>query len=174
MPSLQGILVTAVTIVGVLLFSPHPSFANSPATPADIVRAVLAAPDNRLDYAQAKLEFDRIIDPSIKPDDVTAKLNKLAGIANDMAGAGAGERVKLTALQKLIYQAGPWNDGRPFSYDLADPSGLDIRHKLLSTYLTTRQGNCVSMPILFLILADRMGLSGAALADAPSHVHSLH
>jgi regulator of sirC expression with transglutaminase-like and TPR domain len=43
-----------------------------------------------------------------------------------------------------------------------------IGGKLLATYLETRRGNCVSMPALFLILADRLGLD-VAFATAPLH-----
>jgi regulator of sirC expression with transglutaminase-like and TPR domain len=72
-------------------------------------------------------------------------------------------------LRRLIYEAGPWNDGRPFAYDQADPLGQSPRSRLLPVYLETRLGNCVSMPILFLILADRLGLD-MALAAAPLHM----
>ena len=41
--------------------------------------------------------------------------------------------------------------------------------KVLSRYLKTKKGNCVSMPILFLILADRLGLD-VSLATAPDHI----
>jgi hypothetical protein len=34
----------------------------------------------------------------------------------------------------------------------------DVRDKLISTYLATRRGNCVSMPILVLLVGERMGL----------------
>jgi regulator of sirC expression with transglutaminase-like and TPR domain len=40
---------------------------------------------------------------------------------------------------------------------------------LLSTYIRTRKGNCVSMPTLFLIVADRMGLT-VGLGAAPLHL----
>jgi hypothetical protein len=40
---------------------------------------------------------------------------------------------------------------------------------MLSTYVRTRKGNCVSMPILFLIVADRIGLK-VRLAAAPLHL----
>jgi regulator of sirC expression with transglutaminase-like and TPR domain len=40
---------------------------------------------------------------------------------------------------------------------------------LLSTYFRTRLGNCVSMPILFLILAERVSLN-VGLSTAPLHV----
>jgi len=69
----------------------------------------------------------------------------------------------------VIYRSGPWNDARPFSYDHDDPLGSNVANKLLATYLHTRRGNCVSMPVLFLILADRIGLN-VGLSTAPLHV----
>lgn len=47
--------------------------------------------------------------------------------------------------------------------------GRVIAHKLLTRYLATRRGNCVSMPTLFLILADRLGVP-VTLSLAPQHV----
>jgi len=40
---------------------------------------------------------------------------------------------------------------------------------LLQRYLTTRRGNCITMPILFLALGQRLGLT-MTLAEAPLHV----
>lgn len=83
--------------------------------------------------------------------------------------ASANARQALDALLKTLYEPGSWNQGRPFTYDLADPLGHDRKNKQLAVYLATRKGNCVSMPILFVILGQRLGLP-AALATAPHHV----
>lgn len=64
---------------------------------------------------------------------------------------------------------GEWNQGKPFTYDLSDPLGKNPKNKQLATYLATRKGNCVSMPILFVILGQRLGLT-VALATAPNHL----
>jgi hypothetical protein len=40
---------------------------------------------------------------------------------------------------------------------------------LLSTYLATRRGNCVTMPVLFAVIGRRLGLT-LALAKAPHHL----
>lgn len=61
-----------------------------------------------------------------------------------MAGPNPTDRYKLAAIRKTIYVAGLWNRSRPFSYDQADPLGLNVRNKLLDTYFKTRLGNCVS------------------------------
>jgi regulator of sirC expression with transglutaminase-like and TPR domain len=76
---------------------------------------------------------------------------------------------RLSALRRVIYESGAWNGGRPFAYDHADPLGRNVRNKLISTYLATRRGNCVSMPILVLIVGERMGLN-LALSTAPLHI----
>jgi len=86
-----------------------------------------------------------------------------------MAGPSPSDRYKLAAVRKAIYVSGAWNYNRPFTYDLADPLGQQVRSKMLSTYVRTRKGNCVSMPVLFLIVADRIGLK-VRLAAAPLHL----
>ncbi len=135
--------------------------------PAATVREVLALPDHELDYGRAKLAFDRIIDPSIDTDATLAALDHMADDAWRMAGPSATADAKLTALRRLIYESGPWNDHRPFAYDHA--TYREVRAKLISNYLVNRLGNCMSMPILFLILADKLGLD-MALAMASAHV----
>jgi hypothetical protein len=48
------------------------------------------------------------------------------------------------------------NGSQAFRYDLDDPMGDRPGARLLSTYLDTRRGNCVSMPTLFLALMERV------------------
>ena len=139
--------------------------------PVDAVRSVLELPDAELDYAQAKLAFDRIVDPTVEPQGVLAELDRMAQTARQLAGPAPSDGAKLSAVRKLIYVSGPWNGWRPFEY--AHAGFTAIRTKLLSHYLSTRRGNCVSMPILFLILADRLGLS-VGLARTPQHLFVRH
>ena len=54
-------------------------------------------------------------------------------------------------------------------YDHDDPYGQTLSNTLLATYLDTRRGNCVSMPILQLLVAERLGLN-VSLSTAPLHV----
>ncbi|KQY92214.1 hypothetical protein ASD21_12350 [Caulobacter sp. Root1455] len=135
-----------------------------------IVKAVFARPDERLDYARAKLAFDGLVAPATNATAIMAQLDALAKAATEMAGRGAPDLKKLAFLRHAIYDAGPWNGGRAFSYDLTDPLGQKPGNQLLATYLTTRRGNCVSMPTLFLILAEKMRIKGIALVDAPLHL----
>jgi regulator of sirC expression with transglutaminase-like and TPR domain len=143
--------------------------AQSAPSPAAVVQSILSAPDDQLDYARAKLAFDRIVDPSVNVEATLAQIDRLARAADVLAGPGASSAQRLSALRRVIYESGEWNGGHPFSYDHADPLGRNVRNKLISTYLRTRRGNCVSMPILFLLVGERMGLH-LALSTAPLHI----
>lgn len=122
------------------------------------------------DMADIKLTIDRMVEPSV---DVAANLKIIDGMTADIesmrAAAGATSDLdKLAVLKRYIYQPGPWNGGKAFSYDLDDPLGHKPENRLLSDYLADRRGNCVSMPMLFMILGNRMGLK-MTLAEAPLH-----
>lgn len=135
---------------------------------AAAVDAVLAPDDVELDYTDAKLSLDVLIDGTIDVPATRSAIEQLAAIARHMAGPTASPNARLVALRRLLYEAGSWNEHLPFAYDHPDPLGQNIANKILTKYLTTRRGNCVSMPILFLILADRLDLD-VTLAKVPLH-----
>jgi len=145
-----------------------PSFAQYAMPPATVVRNALSAPDIELSYERSKLAFDRVIAPDSDEATTTAEIDQLADAARRIA-AGGNDIAKLQAVRQVIYDAGAWNGNNPFTYDHDDPYGMVIRNKLLATYLETRRGNCVSMPILHLIVAERLGLN-VSLSTAPLHV----
>ncbi|MEZ5626231.1 MAG: transglutaminase family protein [Rhodocyclaceae bacterium] len=133
------------------------------------LRELAALPDSQIDLLRIKLTIDRMIDPAI---DIDAEVARVEAMAVELAGQVpllASSRVKLDVLRRYVYQPGPWNQHRSFSYDLGDPFGRVLRNKLLPTYLNSRKGNCVSMPILFLALGERIGLD-LSLATAPEHI----
>lgn len=133
------------------------------------IRAILELPEQKIDLAKAKLAIDRMVDPSIDTGRTQKQIDELAKALKAKVGTSTSSQEKLETLKAFIYQSGPWNDNRPFSYDLADPLGRNLRNKLLITYLETRKGNCVSMPILFVILGQKIGLD-VTLATAPEHL----
>lgn len=132
------------------------------------IRELLAQSDRNLSYEDAKIVFDQIIFPNLDQASVTAEIDGLAASASYIA-VGTTDIDRLKAVRQVIYEPGDWNGNRPFTYDHADPYGVDIKNKLLATYLDTRKGNCVSMPILQLIVAERLGLN-VSLSTAPRHV----
>ncbi|MCL4716752.1 MAG: hypothetical protein KJZ75_17720 [Hyphomonadaceae bacterium] len=143
------------------------AFAQS-LRPANQMRSIIAAA-TAAGYLQTKLAFDSVISPSANGATASRVIDGMVVAARALAGSNADDTRKLAAVRTVIYEAGAWNDNRPFAYDMRDPLGRNINNKLLATYVSTRLGNCVSMPVLFLIVADRLGLN-VALATAPHHV----
>jgi regulator of sirC expression with transglutaminase-like and TPR domain len=166
---LMKLLVYFIIAVSILMAPQARANAQPAIGPSSIVRDILSVPDDQLDYARAKLAVDRIVDPSLNADAILAEIERLARAADALAGASAPPAERLAALRRVIYESGEWNGGRPFSYDHADPLGQNVRNKLISTYLATRRGNCVSMPVLVLLVGERMGLN-LALSTAPLHI----
>lgn len=156
-----------------LVFGSLPVFAkNDRSDQATVLReigALLSTPEAQLDLAKAKLTLDHMIDPNIDVANTLKQLDAIAAQVKTLIPPNANKRETLHALQVYLYVAGPWNNQRPFQYDLDDPLGQNIRNKLLTTYLTNRKGNCVSMPILFIILGQKLGLDVTA-AIAPLHI----
>ena len=110
-----------------------------------------------------------MIDPFL---DVEANLKKINVIVNQiksMLDANATSTDKMLAIKKYLYEAGTWNNYQPYQYDFNDPKGIKVSNKLLPTYLVTKQGNCVSMPLLFIVLGQRLGIDVTA-STAPKHV----
>jgi regulator of sirC expression with transglutaminase-like and TPR domain len=143
-----------------------PVRAEGGGSPTATVAHVLSA---TLNYADAKIALDRAVAPSADYRRVLREIERLAEQARLLAGPRASEGAKIDAVRKVLTVAGPWNDHRPFSYDQDDPLGQNVRNKLLSVYFETRRGNCVTMPTLFLIIAQQLGLN-VSLTTAPLHV----
>ena len=133
------------------------------------IQRLLEQSDDKIDIARTKLEVDRMIDPSVDVEAILAQLDKMAKGVQAQLPPGASDRTKLEILRELVYKPNSWNNHRPFEYDLQDPLGKIPRNRLLTTYLTTKKGNCISMPLLFMILGQKIGLD-MTTARAPNHV----
>jgi regulator of sirC expression with transglutaminase-like and TPR domain len=159
-----------------LSFVVMPSFAQriaSSPVAVDRIKALLQTPENQIDFAKAKLTIDQIIDPKTDIPGVMQKLDTMATQVKAMlATTGQASSVdKVEALVAYLYKPSGWNNQQIFKYDLEnDPTGTQIfGNKLLANYLQSRRGNCISMPILFAILGQKIGLD-VTLSAAPSHV----
>jgi regulator of sirC expression with transglutaminase-like and TPR domain len=152
-----------------LLITPNASPAYAAPSPLQVVKELLSRPAARLDYVEAAISIDQLIAKDANTSETRAMVARLADAAQQLAGPHPSDAYKLAAVRQAIYVAGAWNHGRAFAYDLQDPLRRNLGSRLLSTYVRTRKGNCVSMPILFLIVADRLGLN-VHLAMAPLHL----
>jgi regulator of sirC expression with transglutaminase-like and TPR domain len=158
-----------------LLLHSNESFAAAAADAAfkeqAQLKSLLENTGDASDLALIKLTIDKMVDPSLDSKTYLKKIDALVAQIRALLAAKSNPTgdEKLEAMRAYLYDAGPWNHYQPFTYDLDHPEGTDISQKLISTYIDTRKGNCISMPILFAIIGQRLGLD-VTLSTAPLHV----
>lgn len=144
--------------------------ANINAVPeAKRVDALLRQPESKMDLARIKLSMDKMIDPAIDVDAGVKQIDDMAAQVRAMLHGSPSSNERLQALRAYIYEKGPWNSYQSFSYDFDDPLGNNIRNKLMPQYLASKKGNCVTMPLLFVILGQRLGLD-VTISTVPYHL----
>ena len=136
---------------------------------AKAIRNILTQPPDALDLVRAKLAIDKMIKHDVDIESNLRTIDSMVAQIGLLPEFGQSATAKLLALKKYVYEPGPWNNNRPFEYDLQDPLGTKIRNKLLPTYLSSKKGNCVTMPLLMVLLGHRLGLDVTA-STAPKHV----
>lgn len=152
-------------VIHLTLIPPSASFEYETPT----IQEILEQPESEIDMALAKLVIDKMADPSI---DIHQQLKIIDSMVMDvkmMMPPNAASSDKLLTIIKYIYTPGEWNNQIVYSYNLDDPLGKNYKSKQLPTYLSTKKGNCVSMPTLLLIMGDKLGLD-MHLVQVPTHL----
>lgn len=128
-------------------------------------------PEEQVDVGLWALIVAKEFDPSV---DIPKYLNLLDSYVleiNRMLAGRSSDRDKFAATRMFIYESGIWNGYRPFDYNLEDPTGKTLSTQLLSSYLDSRKGNCVSMPTLLYALMQRLDPSiPVSVLHAPLHL----
>lgn len=112
--------------------------------------------EENLDIGLWALIIAKEIDGTINVQEYLGKLVAMKTEINRMLAGRNRDIDKFLAVKLFLCEPGIWNEQQPFSYDLNDPLGSKLENQLLSAYLSTRKGNCVSMPTLFLALMERV------------------
>lgn len=164
-------------ILGLVLLLQSPVFAvqtEDVATPSGAYPSIWTLPET----AEADIDIGLwalIIAKQVQHDlDIAEYLRRLDATAEAVRRGLPDENddmAKLMITQIVLYQPGHWNEGLTYRYDLSDPMGDQGRNRLLSTYMDTRLGNCVSMPTLYWAVLQRVdpGLEIAGV-EAPHHL----
>jgi regulator of sirC expression with transglutaminase-like and TPR domain len=122
--------------------------------PLKIIEDLFAA---HLDLLDTKLAIDTLADPALDSTAAKPEYETLAAAAKIFVAPATTSQGKLKLLRQFIYDPGPGNNSHPFAYDMSDPLGHKPRNRILATYLSTRRGNCVTMPLLFVLLGRELG-----------------
>lgn len=106
--------------------------------------------------------------PGLNTDFFLYTFDYLAGRFNHHFGYITDPEKKIRALNSFLYQKGYWNDSITFDYDYDDLQSLKRENRFINGYLARKKGTCVTMPMLYLILAERLKMPMYAVR-APNH-----
>lgn len=128
-------------------------------------------PDSKIDIGLWALVVAKEYDHSLDIQHYLYVLDSCIAQIRLMLWGRTSDGDMFAATRMFICTPGGWNNYHPFSYDLDDPFGDKVRHQLLSTYLDTHKGNCISMPTLFYALMQRLDPTIPVCAvSAPLHL----
>jgi len=113
-------------------------------------------PEEQLDIGLWALIIAKEYDSAVDVQRYLDTLDAMSVEIERMVGGRNTDMVKFVMTKMCMFDPGEWNNNHPFEYDLDDPFGQKTENRLLSTYIDTRKGNCVSMPTLFLALMERV------------------
>ncbi len=75
---------------------------------------------------------------------------------------------RIRALNTYLYKSGVWNDSITFSYDDDDLHASKLDNKFINGYLASKKGSCITMPMLYMILGEKLGFPIKAVRS-PKH-----
>ncbi|MCG3206390.1 MAG: hypothetical protein KCHDKBKB_03126 [Elusimicrobia bacterium] len=126
------------------------------------VEAIMALPENELDVGRVALNLAREFYPDLNVSAYSKQIDRLAGRVHKIVGDSQDPDKRIDALNAVLFQQ------ERFDYDL--PALADGRHEpgFLNHLLDTKQGNCLSLPVLYMAIAQRLGYPIYPVS-APSH-----
>lgn len=136
---------------------------------SDLLNFLVSVPENEIDLLWSNLVIDKYISPEIDIKATYCKVDKMANEVEALNPPNTSDLERIASIRDFIYNKGSWNQSTPFSYDFNNPQGRLAEHKTLDYYLKHKRGNCVSMPLLFLGVAERMDVD-LSLITAPTHL----
>jgi len=132
------------------------------------IEKILALPENEIDLGIACLVLAKDAYPNINIPFFDYALDYMADRINTLIQGNTDPEAKIGLMNTYLYRAGWWNDSLTFTYDLDDLEAKKKENQFLNSYLATKKGSCITMPMLHLVLADRLGWPIQA-ALSPQH-----
>jgi regulator of sirC expression with transglutaminase-like and TPR domain len=132
------------------------------------IEKLLEAPEDSINIGQACLSLAQEFYPEMKPHFLLRAFDSLALGFEKYFGFITDPEEKVRALNTFLYRKGPWNDSVVFVYDRSDPGAHKRDNRFINGCMARRKGSCVTMPMLYVILGERLRMPIFAVR-APNH-----
>jgi len=121
------------------------------------IEQILKLPEEEIDLGLACLILAKEAYPNLNIEFFDYALNYMAGAIESLNRDNPDPESRIALLNHYLFVPGNWNDSITFIFDFEDMQGRKIENRYLNGLIATKKGNCVTIPMLYLALADRLG-----------------
>jgi regulator of sirC expression with transglutaminase-like and TPR domain len=138
----------AYSFIAILIISfVCPSFAAEQST----IEKLAALPEDKIDIGIVSLTLAKEFYPDLDIEAYSAQIDAMAKNVKLLTRYSTDPDFRIRALNSYLYKV------EGIQYDLTDPLGKKPENRYLNGILDTKKGSCVTMPLLYLAIAQRLG-----------------
>ena len=121
------------------------------------IEDILKLPESQVNLGIACLVLAKDFYPTLNVDNFLYIINDMAERYKYFFGQLTDPDKRVRALNTFLYRTGYWNDSITFSYDDDDLQVTRLDNKFINGYLSTKKGSCITMPMLYVLLGEKLG-----------------
>ncbi len=121
------------------------------------IEQILAMPEDSINLGIACLVLAKDAYPNIKIEFFDYCINYMVEKIRYLEQGHTEPLVRIGLMNQYLYRPGWWNDSVTFTYNLDDLEADSTNDQFLNGYIATKLGSCVTMSMLHLVLAERLG-----------------
>ncbi|WP_158620014.1 transglutaminase family protein [Corallococcus sicarius] len=146
----------------VVLLPLHSRAAPPEAPEVRVARDLLALPEEKLNIGEAALKLGATVDGDTDLAEGLRIVDALATRVQVLVSNRTDADYRIRATNQVLFRVAG------YTYDKEDPLGARLDASSLWRLLRTKKGNCVSLPILWYAVAERLGYP-VKMVEAPQH-----
>ena len=137
-------------LIGVLTILPALAYSSAGSLEEEIDQ-LYKLPEERIDIGIASLKLAKEVQPDIDIASYSAMIDDMVKGAREITKGSTDPDYRIRALNTYLFMR------LRIEYDLSDPQARKPQNRWLNGMLDTKRGSCVTMPLLYLAVAQRLG-----------------
>ena len=121
------------------------------------IRQILAMPSDSINLGIACLVLAKEAYPKLNVDYFNYCIDYMVRQIRYLNQGRTDPLARIGLLNTYLFRPGWWNDSITFTYNLDDLEADSTKDQFLNGYIATKHGSCITMSMLYLVLAQRLG-----------------
>ncbi len=140
-----------------VLLLPYKNGFTQPRYTGQTTEQILAMPSDSIDLGIACLILAKDAYPKLNIDFFNYSIDYMVRQIRYLNQGRTDPLARIGLLNTYLFRPGWWNDSVTFTYNLNDLEADSTNDQFLNGYIATKHGSCITMSMLYLVLAQRLG-----------------